>query len=716
MNDSSEVKLHFLDYWRVIKMRLGTISLAFLLVVITAGVTCYFLPREYFSKVTMEVKPDNEGLKIFSNEGMRGTSDPRFATTQFQIIQQKEILYPVIESLKLVEKWSSKGMYMPREAIYNQLCQGMIKMIEIRNTDLMQIGVFSTDPKEAADIANMIALTYQDRRRNDQEKQLNRGLSQLDDEVTKQRKKVEEAAANAAKIRDQEHIVDTNLEVLENGDAPDTQRLMADEKETNDQRVRVAELRTQLEQIEKLKPEEIMVAMHLLNIDDPTITKILPLFQDTTAEEARMLNSGLGAKHPKIKSLRAQKAVYGQQLDDQIAALRHSLATRVKIAETTLASLEQKLANTKTDYTTKKNQSTEYTAAKSKYIDAKKVLQIAETKYNTDRMQGQITITPAKIWEKAEPAVRPSKPDVKMWMALAILVGLIVGTGLAFFIEYLDTSVKTMDDVEKFLGVPVLAVVPKKVGLLFNHDGEESPDAEAFRILRTNMEFNRKSSDMKTITIISGGPGEGKSTTLCNLAYTCARGGYNVLLVDADLRRPSQHRNFEEENDRGLTDYLTGGTSFEQYVRPTKVKNLSFMPSGMLPSDSVGILNSQRMTDLIYKAKNQYDLVFVDSPPILGVSDGSIIASEVDMTIMVIEHRRFPRTMLLRVKNAVLNVGGNLLGVVLNKVDTKHDQGYEYYTNYYDYYAPQRPEKSGSKRKPRSSVPTNVPGPREAQY
>ena len=714
MNDSSEIKLHFLDYWRVIKIRLGTISLAFLLVVITAGITCYFLPREYFSKVTMEVKPDNEGLKIFSSEGMRGSSDPRFATTQFQIIQQKEILYPVIENLDLVKKWSSKGVFFPKESVYTRLCQGMIKMQEIRNTDLMQIGVYSTDPKEAADIANNIALVYQDRRRSDQEKLLTRGLGQLDDELSKQRKKVEDAAAQAAKIRVQEHIVDTNPEVLENSDAPDTQRLMADEKETNDQRVRVAELKTQLEQIEKLQPNEIMVAMHLLNIDDPTITKILPLYQDSVSEEARMLNSGLGTKHPKLLSLRAQKAVFSQQLDDQIAALRHSLATRVKIAETTLASLELKLSTTKTDYTTKKNQSGEYVEAKGKYIQSKRILEQAELRYNSEKMQQQITITPAKIWEKAEPANVPSKPDVKMWMALAIVVGAIVGIGLAFFIEYLDTSVKTMDDVEKFLGVAVLAVVPKRVGLLFN-DGEETPDAEAFRILRTNMEFNRKDTSANAITIISGGPGEGKSTTLFNLAYTCARGGYNVLLVDADIRRPSQHRNFEVENDRGLTDYLVGSSRFEDYVRPSKVKNLSFLPSGMIPSDSIGILNSQRMSDLIFRAKSQYDLVFVDSPPILGVSDGSIITSEVDCTIMVIEHRRFPRSMLLRVKNAVTNVGGTLLGVVLNKVDVKHDQGYEYYTNYYDYYSPQRAQKSSSKKVKVSTEPTQ-PKAHEEQY
>jgi len=283
-------------------------------------------------------------------------------------------------------------------------------------------------------------------------------------------------------------------------------------------------------------------------------------------------------------------------------------------------------------------------------------------------------------------------------MALAVLIGLICGVGLAFFIEYLDTSVKTLDDVEKFLQIPVLAVVPKNVGTIHNQPAD-LPDAEAFRILRTNMEFNRKDPNAKTLTMISGGPGEGKSTTLLNLAYTCAKGGYNVLLVDADIRRPSQHRMLEMDNGTGLTNYLLGSMSMEEVTKTTSIANLSFIPSGILPSDSVGMLNSQRMSDLIYNAKRKYDLVFLDSPPILGVSDGSVLASEVDSVIMVVEYRRFPRTMLQRVKQAIENVGGNLIGVVLNKVETKHDQGYQYYTNYYSYHSP-RPEEKASKLSP----------------
>jgi capsular exopolysaccharide synthesis family protein len=297
------------------------------------------------------------------------------------------------------------------------------------------------------------------------------------------------------------------------------------------------------------------------------------------------------------------------------------------------------------------------------------------------------------VKQVAEPPSYAARPRVGLNLTLGALVGLVVGLGLAFFIEYLDTSVKTMEDVESLLGVPVLAIIPKNITLLHKEVGD-TPDAEAYRILRTNIEFNRKSPDANTLSLVSGGPGEGKSTTIANLAYISAQGGYSSLIVDADLRRPVQHTIFDLDNSVGLTNYLTSELSLDQVIVPTSVENLSLLPSGVLPSDAVGILNSQRMSDLIAELKTRYDVIFFDSPPMLGVSDASVLASEVDQTIIVVQHRRFPRAMLTRVKQAIVGVGGTVLGVVLNNVDLKHDQNYYYYTNYYGYYQPREKEKT----------------------
>ena len=321
-------------------------------------------------------------------------------------------------------------------------------------------------------------------------------------------------------------------------------------------------------------------------------------------------------------------------------------------------------------------------------------------------MQRTMPQSPATIWEKAEVSDFPAKPKVGQNMAIAVAVGLALGVGLAFLIEYLDTSVKTMQDIEAALGVPVLAVIPRDVAILKDAPAD-CPDAEGYRIMRTNIEFNRKSPDANTLTIVSGGMGEGKSTTLNNLAFTFAKGGYKTLIVDADLRRPSQHRFFGVTNEKGLTDFLTTDISLEPLIVKTGIDNLEVLPSGRLPIDAVGILNSQRMLDLIQIVKKSYDMVFFDSPPILGVSDASVIASSVDLTIVVVQHRRFPKAMLLRVKQNLINVGARIVGCVLNNTDIRHDEYYEYYTSYYQYYNPQQSSNTAEK-KPKAPVSPKV--------
>jgi succinoglycan biosynthesis transport protein ExoP len=707
MNQPSEAKLHFLDYWRVIKLRMGLIMLAFFLVMVTAGVTTYFLPREYLSKVTMEVKQDNSGpVQLPGGGGNQQGYNPQFVTTQFQILQKTEILYPVIERLDLIKEFTSAGAPKMRlQEVYYKL-RGSLRLQEVRNTGLIEIGVYNTDNVLAANIANTIASVYQEKRQAELEQNVNRSLAQLDEEVRKKRAEVEEAGGAAAKIRARENINDPDPENSATTPSVVELVLTASVTKVNEQKALVTQLTTQLQRIESLKPEELMDVLRTLNIDDPTVLKNLPLRQDAMAEEARLINSGVGENHPRLRALRAQRAVYEDILSRQLDSIRRSQATKLKIEQDRLAQLEAELTNSMTSQIEAKTKMLDYVGAKNKYIQSRKVMENAELTLASERMKINIVQNAAKIWEKAEPSMAPAKPRVAAYMGVAAVVGLIVGCALAFFIEYLDTSVKTLDDAERFLQAPVLAVIPKGVSILIKTAGDTA-DAEAYRILRANVEFNKPSRDANTFTLISGGPGEGKSTTLNNLAYTCAKGGYNVLVVDADLRRPSQHGFFEVDNSIGLTDYLLGRIDIEEAIRTTKIDNLSFIPSGQLPSDSVGILNSQRMTDLVHKLKNQYDLVFFDSPPILGVSDGSVLASEVDMTIMVVQHRRFPRAMLQRVKQAVVNVGGRLIGVVINNVDSRHDEGYGYYNNYADYYAP-RPSDAppaSAKLPPRTQTP-----------
>lgn len=710
--DTSEIKLHLLDYWRVIRVRLPLILLVFLLVVITAGVATYLTPRQYLSSVTMQVKEDNNNMQIFNGQtgGMR--NDPRFITTQFQIIQRKEILYPVIDSMKLVQKWDLRS----RDIAYLKL-RKMLTVSEVRNTDLIQISVLDTDRQEAADLANTIALEYQKKRIDEQQSWVARSLVQLEDEVQKQRRKVEELRDEMTKIRVEGKINDLNPESVEDPRQAEEVILQNVESQVNDSRIKVATIRSKQQQIQGMTDEQIMRSLRTFEMEDATISQILPQYEACVSEEAHMLSSGLGPNHPNVQSLQAKKTVYAQQLAAQIAVLRKSLSANLEIAEKSLEVMEQKLGDARQHQLQAKSNALHYQEAKNEYLKAKRILESAEARYSTEAMQRTMPQSPAAIWEKAEVSDFPAKPKVAQNMIIAVAVGLALGIGLAFLIEYLDTSVKTMQDIEAALGVPVLAVIPRDVAVLMDAP-PDCPDAEGYRIMRTNIEFNRKSPDANTLTVISGGASEGKSTTLNNLAFTFAKGGYRTLIIDADLRRPSQHRFFGISNERGLTDYLTSEIALEPLIHPTAVENLSFLPSGRLPIDAAGILNSQRMIDMIKYVRKNYDMVFFDSPPILGVSDASVIASSVDITVVVVQHRRFPRAMLQRVKQGLVNVGANIIGCVLNNTDIRHDEYYEYYTSYYQYYstaqstniAPSSQDSSGNKETEKKVKPVRETG------
>jgi capsular exopolysaccharide synthesis family protein len=317
-------------------------------------------------------------------------------------------------------------------------------------------------------------------------------------------------------------------------------------------------------------------------------------------------------------------------------------------------------------------------------LDLHKVL---GAKVDQQRMNISIPTTQAvTVTDPAEPSKTPAKPNKTLNIILGLVFGLVMGVGLAFFIEYLDTSVKTIDDVERIFQAPVLGVIPQNVGYLID-EGPESKYAEAYRVLRTNILFSRKNDQSNTVVVVSAGAGEGKSTTTLNLATIFAQAGSRVLVVDSDLRRPTLHKHMRVPNNLGLTNYLLKQNTLPEVVQTTAVPTLHFMPSGKLPNSSLGILGSGPMKEMIAELKQRYDFIFFDSPPILGVSDASVLASEVDLVIQVIQYRRYPQPMNIRAKQMIEKVGGNFVGIVLNNINMSQDESYYYYSGYYhDYY------------------------------
>lgn len=268
MNENSEVKLHFLDYWRVIKMRMGLILLTFFLVMVTAGVYVFFLPKEYFSRVTIEIKPDNNrGVDplSFSNSGR---ADPQFISTQFQILRKTQVLYPVIEKLDLVRKFSPPGQTMPLSWVARRLDSSMTVQ-EQRNTTLIDVGVYNVDRQLAADVANTIAVVYRDLRVEELRSTVEQTLREMRDELDNKRLEVTKLYKEAAKIRQEEDIIDPDPEssnvLISTSDRP----LMMNEQMLVEKRALVDKVKNELLAIEKLQPDELMEALRTLDIQDP---------------------------------------------------------------------------------------------------------------------------------------------------------------------------------------------------------------------------------------------------------------------------------------------------------------------------------------------------------------------------------------------------------------------------------------------------------------
>ena len=685
MKETPTDQFHLLDYLRVLRVRWPIMVVIFLLVMISTVAYTFLVPKQYESKSILQVQ-ENADFEIFQGQGGGGRqySDPRFASTQFEIIQSRKVLDPVIEDLGLAQKWAERYELKTPERITTKL-KRMMSLREERNTDLIAITVLSPDKKEAADIANGLAQSYQQARIREQQEWVGKSLAVLLGEVEKQRSKTEGLRARAQEIRLKYSINDLNPESVEDPMQASERVLLNVEEEVSTQRLKVASLRAQFAELAKLKDDQILLTTETLEVPDQTIQAILPLYQEAASEQARLENGGFGKNHPSVRAQTAKMESYRKQLKDQITSLRVAFDAKLSSEQESLKNLEEKLGESRDDQQKAKTKSSSYYEAKNNYIQAKRVLEAAETKYWAEMMQRSMPMNPAIIWEKAVIADSFARPRIWLNILLGIFFGVVLGVGTAFFIEYLDTSVKTMEDIERYFELPVLAVIPRGIGVLMDLP-PEAPDAEPYRILRTNVEFNRKNPNANVMTLVSGGPGEGKSTTLVNLAYAFAQSGMRTLILDADLRRPRQHSIFKVSNSKGLTDYLSKGVPIDELILPTKVENLQLVPSGKLPPGAIAMLNSRRMMTLIEELKTRFDMVLIDAPPILGISDSSVIVRAVDLTAIVIQHRRFPRSMLIRVKNAVLNAGGNLLGAVLNNVDIRLDQYYQYQTNYYGYY------------------------------
>jgi capsular exopolysaccharide synthesis family protein len=340
---------------------------------------------------------------------------------------------------------------------------------------------------------------------------------------------------------------------------------------------------------------------------------------------------------------------------------------------------------------------------------------INELQIDVDR---QRQITPVAIVEHGEVSEKPSFPKKTNTLALAGILGVVLGSALALLRDKMDTRLRTIEEVQGIVGLPILGVVPRMPGrrtavarAMAVHLDPRSEVAEAYRTIRTAVYFSGQGAGnrAKTLLVTSPEPGDGKTTSASNLAIAIAQTGRNILLLDADFRKPTQHKNLDVKDTVGLSSVLAGIETLERAIQRTGVEGLDILPCGPIPENPSEILNSQEFGELIDRLALKYDHILFDSPPANLVTDARILGAVCDATILVLRAEKSTRKAAEHARNALLNVGANLLGLIVN--DVPRGKGYEVYGGSYYGTPEMRTPRRNSQTEYGNGNGTQIPSP-----
>jgi capsular exopolysaccharide synthesis family protein len=696
MADNSDQILHFHEYFKIIRNRLWVIFTIFALTVMSGYyVTNYVLPKIYSASAEIQILPRG----VVSMPGVINTkTDGFFDSTAFQaefeIMQSPDVLLPIIKDHGLDKIWAKRVFKSSMESLPDQDALGymssILKLDFKRGTNIIEISVSDEVPQECADIANALADRYKTMREVEENQRSNQGIDSLRDQISQEEKVVEEKRDAVEKMR--QDLGNKGFDVSDPTGSSGTNQLETDLEERKRDLLQAQEdydaRKVLLTSVIDLPDEQFLSTLDGLGRQQPDIAALRGDVSKENTDIVNLLKDGFEEQHPRIVSMRAEVAAKEDQIKELVAGLRNAMKV-----DTDMAKSRVQLFQTQVDDLTEKVRH-ETTSALVPFRDAQRQLEQQQSlldalnvRLKQDESDFTLQQSPVRIVSRAEPPEYPTKPNKTLNMAVSIVAGLFVGIGVAFLIEYLDTSVKTMADAETLLGLPVLTVIPNKGGPMpLIQDTGRLPHAEGYRILRAKLDLKVQGGVGPSLTMLSGGPGEGKSTTIYNLAVVCAQAGQSVILIDCDLRRPTLHELLGVSNERGLSNYLRGEGEAVGFVQRTLIPKLQVLTAGNMPMSEIGVLAGDKIRHMLDDLKQRYDLVLIDAPPVLGISDGSIIAREVDYVILVIQHRRYPREISLRAKRAIEEVHGNCVGMVLNCVAVKSDDSYYYYSSYGNYY------------------------------
>jgi capsular exopolysaccharide synthesis family protein len=599
------------------------------------------------------------------------------------------------------------------------------KVSNVRGADVLRISVSSTDSSEAVFIANRISTTYQNLDLAGGQGELHFILTFLDSQITKYENRLAmvENELEQYQTANQIYSLDGTAKLLLADLTTYESTYYTNVAEMQVAQERVNYLRNQLSDSEKALMEEItntnnpMIVALRYRIAELEAQKVQQMVDEGWREEsmqARDFNRRIIEMKSKLTNLTETLILSGWSEEDPFAAsqeiFNRLVEQEVEVHAVTSRAIEYKKLVDQMSERLKllPGQSLQYARLQRDLKLNEKLYLTMKQKYEESRITEAGQMGKVRILDPALVAGK-IKPSKKRNLLFGIIFGLGLGLGYAFLKEFLDNTVKAVEHLER-KGLTVLGIIPdmhhqsgnrianpivnpSKGGIdfrrrLITYEDPKSPVSESYRALRTNITYASADKKIRSLLVSSPQPGEGKSTTTANLAIAFAQLRKRTLLIDADLRRPVQHNVFEKDRGPGLAEYLIGEVEdVSSIIHSTKIENLHIMTAGGLPPNPSELLGSERMGRMVDRLEKEWDMVLFDSPPIVAVTDASMVSAEIDAIVMVVKAGQTDRTAVDRALDTIKNVKAPLIGVILNGASPETLAGkYSYYYSYYNYY------------------------------
>ncbi len=721
MQMQNEDEINLLDYWRVLIKR-RKIAFAFLAVVVSLAILYSLIATPIYrgtTKILLEL--EKNPIMTFTEGGgatlqMRDASE--YYQTQVEILTSRAFGDRVVKKLQLDKnplflQMKDRGLNSIRKRLLrlfsfsnkkdvadNPIIQSSIQEeldaeltsiilnnleIEVgKGSSILKIHFYSINPAVAASMANGIAAVYIEHNLDIRVKPYRDAVEWLTAKMNESRSRLEDSekavqqykeGKNIVSFTDKEDIVFQQLQELV------TQLVQADAKKQE------AEVRyRQIESVIK-KPQLLATVPDIMNN---------PVIQGLRTQELSMktqiteLSQKYGPKHPHL--IKARKELGEVQKNINLEAKKMLLAAKssFEIARERESSLKRAIEDQKQAVLDLDRKKIEYQFIAGEATSNKQFFELLLKKLQEASLSSGTIATNAQIVDRATMPNAPVKPNRILNILVAIIVGTFGGIFLAFFVEYIDDTIKNPDDIENVLGLPFLGFVPATSnveGPIFMFSGRLAAVAESFRTIRTSILLSTADEQkQKVILVTSTIPNEGKTTIAANLAVAMAQMGERVLLIDTDMRRHNLHRVFTVDNLIGISDMIVDHENTEAALRSlSQIPNLSVITGGTLAPNPSELLGSHSMKVLLDRLRDRFDRIILDSPPLMAFSDALVLSRLADGVVFVVWGNTTSRNHIRTSTQAIKNASGNVIGVVLNNVDMS-SRSYSYYHPYYHYY------------------------------